>query len=125
MTLAFTASDQFAGDPNPNTYYTGADPYVPIPVKRTFKVTDKTMRMMKTTMVSVALVCSLLAAFSVQVQGSRAALCGRGEFCRNNVLGPVSRCKDSSGCPPSSRCCFYLTKGCVCYPGDRLFNFRS
>ncbi|XP_076046146.1 uncharacterized protein LOC143028227 isoform X2 [Oratosquilla oratoria] len=112
MTLAFTASDQFAGDPNPNTYYTGADPHVPIPVKKTFKVTDKTMRMTKTTMVSVALVCSLLVAFSVQDKIHRpcARSCGHGWPFR-----PYKRCRSSLDCGPRSTCCYnFRARSCGC-----------
>ncbi|XP_076046142.1 uncharacterized protein LOC143028226 isoform X2 [Oratosquilla oratoria] len=110
MTLAFTASDQFAGDPNPNTYYTGADPHVPIPVKKTFKVTDKKMRMTKTTMVSVVLVCSLLAAFFVQEASGCKRSCGHGWPFR-----PYKRCRSLLDCGPRSTCCFdFRGRECVC-----------
>ncbi|XP_076046184.1 uncharacterized protein LOC143028252 [Oratosquilla oratoria] len=112
MTLAFTASDQFAGDPNPNTNYTGADPYVPIPVKKTFKVTDKTMRMTKTTMVSVALVFSLLAAFCLQAQADRRCpRCGAIWWAHR----PYKRCHSLFDCGPRSTCCYdSRAKGCAC-----------
>ncbi|XP_076046182.1 uncharacterized protein LOC143028249 [Oratosquilla oratoria] len=81
------------------------------------------MRMTKTTAVSVALVCSLLAAICVQAQVT-ALSCGGGGFCRRFDIGPAPKCMNSSQCPRTSTCCFYPGKGCVCDSGDRPFNFR-